>query len=377
MEENDEPCLIDSATTNSILRETKYFQTLLKRTENITTIVSNNGRIVGSGRAIVVLPNGTRIFIEEAFLYPGATRTLLTFKDIRRSGYHVTTACVGGAEYLHITSTNECETKVVEKAQGTSSGLYYSRIKPPPEFVAMSTIFKNPESFRVWHERLGHPGLWMMRNIITSSIGHGMKTTQIPKDFLCVSCAKGKLITKPSYLKVKAESPSFLQRLQGDICGPINPLSGPFRYFMVLIDASTKWSHVCLLSTRNHAFAKFIAQIIRLRASFPENRIQSIRMDNAGEFTSKAFNDYCLALGINVEHSVPHVHTQNGLAESLIKRIKFIARPLLQDSKLPTSCWGHAVLHAAALIQYRPSAYHSASPHQLTYGQQPVVLKGK
>jgi hypothetical protein len=54
MEENDEPCLIDSAATNSILRETKYFQTLLKRTENITTIVGNNGRIVGSGRAIVV-----------------------------------------------------------------------------------------------------------------------------------------------------------------------------------------------------------------------------------------------------------------------------------------------------------------------------------
>ena len=113
----------------------------------MTAIVGNNGHIVGSSQAIVVLPNGTRIFIEEAFLYPGATRTLLTFKDIRRSGYHVTTACVGGAEYLHITSTNECETKVVEKAQGTSSGLYYSRIKPPPEFVAMSTIFKNPESF--------------------------------------------------------------------------------------------------------------------------------------------------------------------------------------------------------------------------------------
>jgi hypothetical protein len=44
-----------SAATNLILRETKYFQTLLKRTENITTIVGNNGRIVGSGRAIVVV----------------------------------------------------------------------------------------------------------------------------------------------------------------------------------------------------------------------------------------------------------------------------------------------------------------------------------
>jgi len=78
---------------------------------------------------------------------------------------------------------------------------------------------------------------------------------------------------------------------------------------------------VCLLSTRNHAFAKIIAQVIR---------IQSIRMDNAAEFSSKAFNDYYMALGIQVQHSVPYVHTQNGLAESLIKRIKLIARHLLQ-----------------------------------------------
>jgi len=96
-------------------------------------------------------------------------------------------------------------------------------------------------------------------------------------------------------------------------------------------------------------------------------------MDNAGEFTSKAFNDYCLAMGIDVQHSVPHVHTQNGHAESLIKRIKLIARPLLQDSKLPTSCWGHAVLRAAALIQYRPSAYHSTSPLELVREQQPKI----
>jgi hypothetical protein len=96
-------------------------------------------------------------------------------------------------------------------------------------------------------------------------------------------------------------------------------------------------------------------------------------MDNAGEFTSKAFNDYCLALGIHVEHSVPHVHTQNGLAESLVKQIKLIAIPLLQDSRLPTGCWGHAVLHVAKLIQYRPSAYHSASPLELARGQHPMI----
>jgi len=35
------------------------------------------------------------------------------------------------------------------------------------------------------------------------------------------------------------------------------------------------------------------------------------------------------------------------------------------NCKLPTSCWGHTVLHAANLIQLRPTAYHETSPLQL------------
>ena len=101
-------------------------------------------------------------------------------------------------------------------------------------------------------------------------------------------------------MKVEKESPRFLENIQGDICGPIHPPSGPFRYFMVLIDASSKWSHVCLLSTRNMAFPKFLAQIIKLRAHFPDYAIQRVRLDNAGEFTSQAFNDYCMSVGIVV-----------------------------------------------------------------------------
>jgi hypothetical protein len=96
-------------------------------------------------------------------------------------------------------------------------------------------------------------------------------------------------------------------------------------------------------------------------------------MDNAAEFFSKVFNDYCMALGIQVQHSVLYVHTQNGLAESLIKRIKLIARPLLQNCNLPTSCWGYAVLHAADLIQLRLTTYHVVSPLQLVRGNMPNI----
>jgi hypothetical protein len=145
----------------------------------------------------------------------------------------------------------------------------------------------------------------MMRKIIDNFIGQNLPTTNFlkSKDFICTACATGKLILRPSYLKIKDEPLKFLERIQGDICGPITPTSGPFRYFMVLIDTSTRWSHVCLLSTRNYAFTKIMSQIIKLKANFPEHRINSIRMDNAAKFTSQAFNDYCMALGIQVQHS--------------------------------------------------------------------------
>ena len=54
-----------------------------------------------------------------------------------------------------------------------------------------------------------------------------------------------------------------------------------------------------------------------------------------------------MSIEIDVQYSIAHVHTQNGLAESFIKRLQLIARPLLLNTKLPLSAWGHAIIHAA------------------------------
>jgi hypothetical protein len=214
-----------------------------------------------------------------------------------------------------------------------------------------------------------------MRKIIRNCTSHDLKGVKFLKSnkFVCTSCVVGKLILLPSSLKIHAEPLKFLERIQGDICGPIQPLCGPFRYFMVLIDTSTRWFYMCLLRTRNHAFAKFKTQVIRLKVNYPENRIKSICMDNAVEFLSQSFNDYCMAQGIEVQYFIPYVHTQNCLAESLIKRIKLIAGPLLQGCNLSTSCWGHAVFHVADLVQLRPTAYHTTSPLQLVREDQPSI----
>ncbi|XP_074337293.1 uncharacterized protein LOC141674488 [Apium graveolens] len=80
-----------------------------------------------------------------------------------------------------------------------------------------------------------------------------------------------------------------------------------------------------------------------------------------------------MSVGISVEHTVAHVHTQNGLVESLIKRLQLIARPLLLRAKLPIFVWGHAILHAANIIRIKPSAYHKQSPQELVLGQVPNI----
>jgi hypothetical protein len=92
---------------------------------------------------------------------------------------------------------------------------------------------------------------------------------------------------------------------------------------------ATIYGDVSLLSTYNHAFTKFMTHVIRLKENYPEYRIKSIHMYNAAEFSSRAFNDYCMTRRIEVQHFVLYVHTQNSLEESLIKRFKIIARSLL------------------------------------------------
>ena len=103
---------------------------------------------------------------------------------------------------------------------------------------------------------------------------------------------------------------------------------------MLLIDASTRWSYVNLLQIRNVALAKLLAQIIQLRNQFLDYTIRRIRLDNAREFKSQTFNDYCMSIEINVNNQVAHVHTQTGIAKSFIKRLQLIAR-LLMRLKLP------------------------------------------
>jgi hypothetical protein len=136
---DEEMCLVDSGTTNSILREIKYFQTLTKNKGNALIIAGRDVVIVGSGRATIMLPMGTSIIIEDALLYPDSTRTLLSYRDIRKNGFHIETHNEKNEEFLLITKDNRYGKDTLERVPSLPSRLYYTYIKPV--HVAYKVIF--------------------------------------------------------------------------------------------------------------------------------------------------------------------------------------------------------------------------------------------
>jgi hypothetical protein len=123
---------------------------------------------------------GTQIVIENALLYHDSTRTLLSYRDIRKNGIHVETYEENKEEYLLLTKPTEYGKQICEKIPTLESGLYYTYIKPI-EHVAYKVIFQNVDAFQIWHDRLGHRGIGMMRKIITNSIGHDLTEAKFPK----------------------------------------------------------------------------------------------------------------------------------------------------------------------------------------------------
>jgi hypothetical protein len=210
----EEICLVDSCTTNTIIRKTKYFQTLTKRMRNILTIAGYDVCIVGSKKDTIILLMGTQVTIKNALLYPDYTRTLLSYRDIRKNGLHIVTHEENNEESLLITKTNWDGYDILERTPSLPYGLYYTYIKLVPH-VVYKVIFQNVDAFQIWHDRLGHPGVGTMRKIIGNCIGHNLKEAKFLKtsDFICTACATGKLILKPSPLKIHIEPLKFLERI--------------------------------------------------------------------------------------------------------------------------------------------------------------------
>ena len=343
-----ELALLDSATTHTILRDFLYFSFTGSDADawevcQMQTIAGGRDFKFCEGQATIVLPGGATLLIANAMFAPSASRSLISFKDMQANDIHTTTIVKINKEALLL----QRETEVLTTAYAGCGGLYEFPIRSggQPHKVSLAKPQSSkrpvgplplPEKVGLWHSRMDHPGTTMFQRMIPILSGHEVCQGDANKTGMCTACAQGKMINQPSRWKLPTELSPQLHRLHGDICGPIAPPSGPFRYFMVLVDAAGIQFEVSLLSTRNIVFSKLLAMLIKFRTHYLNYPVKTLRMDNVGEFKSQHFEDYCMATGIEFTYSVPYEHSQNGLAEAFIKKIQLISRPLLIQANLPS-----------------------------------------
>ena len=94
--------------------------------------------IKGFEKATIILPKCTKLQIEHALYSTKSSRNLLSFKDIRRNGYHIETMNHDEHEYLLITSIISRKKCILEQLSSLSCGLYQTTIKSIESYAVMN-----------------------------------------------------------------------------------------------------------------------------------------------------------------------------------------------------------------------------------------------
>jgi peptide/histidine transporter 3/4 len=86
--------LLHSATTHTILRDKTFFDLnnlSTWQTRNLMTMARSNVFRFQEGPAKVILPEGTTITCMRAMYSPSAPRSLISYRDVRTNGLHLST----------------------------------------------------------------------------------------------------------------------------------------------------------------------------------------------------------------------------------------------------------------------------------------------
>lgn len=179
-------------------------------------------------------------------------------------------------------------------------------------------------------------------------MGH---SSRYPAPGICEVCVQAKQTRLPFHsLPEDRKARRILEVVSTDVCGPITPQTHDGKnYFVTFID---HYSHFCicyLISKKSEVAERFKEYVNLVQAKFG-SKIERIRCDNGGEYSSQSFKDICKKNGIKCQYTVPHNPEQNGVAERFNRTVMEKARCLIFDSHLGKMFWGEAVLSSVYLI---------------------------
>lgn len=222
---------------------------------------------------------------------------------------------------------------------------------------------------QVWHRRLGHISMSGLEKIAKSGMLKDVKSVDFKNATteVCKHCAEGKMSKLPwKYKTSSTERP--LELIWSDIFGPVSPESKDGkRYFISFLDDYTHFTVIYLIKNKSEAYDKFVEYVKMATSKFNMN-ISRLKCDNAQEYKSEKFRNFCLKNGIQVQYTVPYTPQLNSKAERFNRHIVERARCMMHDSKMAKDLW-HEALLAAAYVINRSCTVNNKIPANLWYNK--------
>ena len=138
-------------------------------------------------------------------------------------------------------------------------------------------------------------------DVLKKEAANGIDYTGDVQD--CNACPLGKSSQQPHPKHaVYSVSPAF-QIVFVDIIGPLTPTAlGGSKYVARFVDKHTKWKEVVLRKDKTCSTELFKQGTVIPRSE----RIHVLRADKETEFTSAAYRQYCLDIGIQLQFASPN-----------------------------------------------------------------------
>src|SRR6266540_3668761 len=151
------------------------------------------------------------------------------------------------------------------------------------------------------------------------------------KNSKCQACVQSKQPRKP-HKAAEARNLAPLELVHSNLCEMNGVLAkGGKRYFMTLIDDSTRFCYVYLLKSKNEVFHHF--KIYKAKAENQlERKIKQVRSDRGGEYFSNEFNLFREKHGIIHERMPPYSPQSNGIAERKNRTLTEMVNAMLETT---------------------------------------------
>lgn len=233
------------------------------------------------------------------------------------------------------------------EAEQTLNNLFIMKLRRP--IIANANVVVDAKR---WHERLGHPGITKMRELVKSGLVPGLKLEEVDK-FFCEPCQLGKMVRK------SVGEAGKIERLPGEkihsgVCGFMSHTSfGGSRYFVTFKDEATGFRFVYFLKHKDEVYEKFIEVFNRIQNNFGRP-FKVLFTDNGKEYVNKKMRDFIKLKGIDHRTSPPFTPKINETAERENRTIVEAARTMLITKGLLMELWAEATLCAVYLLNRSP-----------------------